>query len=207
MVKKSIYRLCIILIALLINACSLNQSNISSNPILDWPQHQQELKQLTAFQASGSLAYFDTKSRYYGRFYIKQLAKNEYQLKLTSPIGTSIFSLSVNPFEAVLTDKNGEKYRNKNVESLVEDLTGMNIPLRNMTDWLIGYANNNDDKIDDSGKLSQTHFKQTDKIWTVTYRKYTDVKFHSNTIDLPSTIFLNSGRSELRLSINNWKIL
>lgn len=197
-----------LILVLLLSACGINKKVVTSpNQSLLWQQHQISLKKVSAFQATGSLAYINQKTRYFGRFYLKQITPEEYQLKLTSPLGTSIFSLSVAPHIAEYTDKDGDKYRDENVESLVHNLTGMDIPLKTMTNWLIGYSNNQyNDKIDNQGRLKETQLAKLNQIWSVSFSKYTASKYHGNSLDLPSVVELNNQTTQIRLTINNWKL-
>ncbi|WP_392563983.1 lipoprotein insertase outer membrane protein LolB [Orbus wheelerorum] len=196
------------LIVTLITACSntglgLNQkSQQTANE-----KHQQQLSNLTAYQAIGSLSYVTDRSKYYGRFFINQISDNQYQLKLTTPVGTSIFSLTVTPYLAELTDRDGKKYTDENVERLMTKLTGMNIPFKSLHNWFKGMSNNlATDKFDAQGHLIKTTLPQDDQKWLLTINKYNSYPLANNTIYLPASIELVNKNNKLKMTINNWKL-
>lgn len=199
----------IILLAFLSVACVTRSiPNVSKQEQESlWANRQLDLAQITAFQASGSLTYFSEETRHYGRFFIQQQRPNEYQLKLTTPIGTSIFSLIVTPYLAELTDNDGNQYIDENVERLMLRLTGIDMPLNMLHNWLIGLSNDKlNDLIDEEGRLIKTNLQQNGQIWDVSISKYSTAQSSNRKIDLPAIIELTKPQSKVQLKINNWKL-
>lgn len=195
----------IVMISIVITACVNNSQD--SNNLLAWQKHQKELTNLTHFQATGSLSFVTDKTKYYGRFFINQTAENEYQLKLTSPVGTSIFSLMVTPYLAELTDNNGKKYIDENVERLMARLTGMDIPFKSLHHWFKGGSDNpNKDKFNSQGLLTQTTIEQDDQQWLLSITKYKTYKYNHKNIELPANIQLTNKQDQMKITINNWTI-
>lgn len=192
----------------MMTACVNNSQNLTGDKQqIAWQKHQQQLSNLTKYQATGSLSYITTKTKYYGRFYLNQTSDNEYQLKLTSPIGTSIFSLTVTPYLAELTTQNGKKYTDENVERLMSQLTGMDIPFKSLHNWFKGLSDNpSQDKLDSNGRLAKTTLPQNNQNWLLTINKYSTYRFANQNIELPYSIDLNNKNDILKLTINNWKI-
>lgn len=208
----SFVKLCRTVILLVLStimvACVSNSSQLNNkNQELAWQKHQQELADLTAYQATGSLSYITDKTKYYGRFFIDQVSDNQYQLKLTTPVGTSLFSLTVTPYLAEFTDRNGKKYIDENVERLMMKLTGMNVPFKSLHNWFKGLSDNPaQDKLDAQGRLASTTLSQNDQNWLLTINKYDSYRFANKTIDLPHSIDLSNTNDTLKMTINNWKI-
>lgn len=196
----------LLMIALMMVACTNTTSQLSNeNKQQALQRHQRELSTLTHFQATGSLAYIAEKTKYYGRFLITQHANDNYQLRLTTPVGTTMFSLVVTPKFAELTDNKGDKYKDTNVEYLMMKLTGMNIPLTSLHNWFKGYSNNiNQDKIDSQGRLVNTTLTQDKQNWRLIINRYNAYHFANKQVDLPTSIELNNNNDTLRLTINNW---
>ncbi|RKS87603.1 outer membrane lipoprotein LolB [Orbus hercynius] len=194
-----------LLIGALLVACA-NQPNEQSQQLAN-KSHQAALSQLINYQATGSLSYITDSTKYYGRFFINQISDNQYQLKLTTPVGTSIFSLTVTPYLAELTDRNGKKYTDENVERLVAKLTGMNIPFKSLHNWFKGVSDNpSKDILDSKGRLSKTMLMQDNQTWLMTITKYDTYSFANKTIDLPAVIELTNQQNQLKMTINNWKL-
>lgn len=196
----------LLLITMMIIACSNTTSQLTGESKQQaWQRHQQELSTLTHFQATGSLAYIADKTKYYGRFFIAQQANDNYQLRLTTPVGTTMFSLMVTPQLAELTDNKGNKFQDTNVEYLMAQLTGMNIPLTSLHSWFKGYSNNiNQDKIDAQGRLVNTTLTQDNQNWRLMINRYNVYHVANKQVDLPTSIELTNNDNTLRLTINNW---
>ncbi|WP_392562445.1 lipoprotein insertase outer membrane protein LolB [Orbus sturtevantii] len=169
--------------------------------------HQHALSTLVAYQATGSMSYITSSSKYYGRFFINQFSDNQYQLKLTTPVGSPIFSLTVTPYLAELTDRDGKKYTDENVERLMAKLTGMDIPFKSLHNWFKGLSNNlNQDKWDAQGRLATTTLSQDNQNWLLTISKYTTYRLANKNIDLPARIEMVNKNNRLKMTINNWKL-
>lgn len=170
-----------------------------------WLAHQQDLQQITAFQVNGSIAYFSDNSRNYGRFLIIQQSTNHYEIKLTSPVGSNLLTLNVEPDYAELVDKDGKRYTDENVENLMKKLSKINIPLNSLHNWLKGLSENpNADKLDNSGRLVATEFMQNSNKWNLKIANYMTRSYKNRNIDLPSIIELTHDDERVRLKIDNW---
>lgn len=202
--RKIKYILLFILPFLLI-ACQSNKFKDSESIQRQWQIHQQDLKQINAFQVNGNIAYYSTSTRNYGRFFIIQQSVNRYEIKITTPVGTNILSLKVDANYAELVDNDGKHYTDTNVEDLMKKITNINIPFNSLHDWLKGYSNDAYvDKLDKSGRLASSEFMQNDNKWNLKIPSYMTRNYKNRQIDLPSTIELSHGEERVRLKINNW---
>ncbi|MWP61839.1 lipoprotein insertase outer membrane protein LolB [Gilliamella sp. Pas-s25] len=195
----------IIMLPLLITACQTTKSQNNTSVAQQWQVHQQNLKQINAFQVKGSIAYISDKSRSYGRFLITQQSTDNYQVKLTSPVGTNILTLNAEPNYAQLIDKHGGSYQDVNVENLMKKISNVNIPLNSLHNWLKGFSDNiNTDKLDNSGRLISTIFVQNNNKWTLKIPSYAAYTYKNQKIDLPATIELTHDDELVRLKISDW---
>ncbi|NUF27139.1 outer membrane lipoprotein LolB [Gilliamella bombicola] len=195
----------IIVLSLFIAACQSTKSQNSTSVEQQWQAHQQNLQQINAFQVNGSIAYMSNKSRNYGRFLITQQSTDNYEVKLTTPVGTNILSLKAEPNYAQLIDKNGESYQDVNVENLMKKISNVNIPLNSLHNWLKGFSdNNNADKLDNSGRLISTVFMQGNNKWALKISSYTNYTYKNKEIYLPTIIELTHDDVVVRLKISNW---
>lgn len=198
------------LISLLLFACTstapmtqeeLQQANTR------WKHHQQQLSQLTAFQVNGSLSYFGTKTKQYGRFFINQKSANNYQLKLTTPVGSTIMSLVVQEGYAELTDHDGKVYTDSNVERIVNRYTGLDIPLYSLHNWLIGLSEQPIiDRIDNQGRLLSSQIQQNALTWQLAVTRYMSKSFKGQPLDLPKELELTRDAEILRVKIDSWTL-
>lgn len=199
--------LLVISLPLLITACQTTKYQTTASSQQQWQMHQQELKQITAFQVKGSIAHIGEKNRSYGRFLITQQSPNRYEIRLTTPIGTNILTLRAEPDYAQLTDSDGGRYDDRNVESLMRRVTNVNIPLESLHNWLKGYSDDpNADKLDNLGRLAATSFMQNNNKWALKITNYDTYTYHNKKIDLPATIELTHKDDLVRLKISNWTL-
>lgn len=190
---------------LLLIACQANKIKDNASIQQKWQTHQQVLTQITTFQVNGGLAYFSDKSRNYGRFLIVQQSNDNYEIKLTTPVGTNISTLKVNNYYAEFIDKNGKTYTDSNVENLMNKISNINIPLNSLHNWLKGFSDDiNNDQLDNSGRLVSTEFMQNNKKWNLKITSYMTRSYKNKNIDLPSIIELTHDDQRVRLKIDNW---
>ncbi|MWN89846.1 outer membrane lipoprotein LolB [Gilliamella sp. Pra-s65] len=195
----------VIILSLFIVACQATKSQNSTSVEQQWQAHQQNLQQINAFQVNGSIAHMSDKSRNYGRFLIIQQSTDNYEVKLTTPVGTNILTLKAEPNYAQLIDKNGGSYQDVNVENLMRKISNVNIPLNSLHNWLKGFSDNiNADKLDNSGRLISTTFMQGNNKWTLKIPSYKTYTYKNKKIDLPAIIELTHDDEIVRLKISDW---
>ncbi len=195
----------LIILPLLLSACHINKNIDNATAEEQWQIHQQDLKQVVAFQVNGSIAHFSDKSRNYARFLILQQSEEMYEIKITTPLGGNIVSLKANSDYAELIDRDGRHYTDRDVESLMRKISNINIPLNSLHNWLKGFSDDTSNiKLDNSGRLASTEFMQNANKWNLTIPNYMTRKFKSRQIDLPATIELKHDDEKIRLKIDNW---
>lgn len=195
----------LIILPLLLSACHINKNIDNATAEEQWQIHQQDLKQVVAFQVNGSIAHFSDKSRNYARFFIVQQSEEMYEIKITTPLGGNIVSLKANSDYAELIDRDGRHYTDRDVESLMRKISNINIPLNSLHNWLKGFSDDTSNiKLDNSGRLASTEFMQNANKWNLTIPNYMTRKFKSRQIDLPATIELKHDDEKIRLKIDNW---
>ena len=195
----------LIILPLLLSACHINKNIDNATAEEQWQIHQQDLKQVVAFQVNGSIAHFSDKSRNYARFLILQQSEEMYEIKITTPLGGNIVSLKANSDYAELIDRDGRHYTDRDIESLMRKISNINIPLNSLHNWLKGFSDDTSNiKLDNSGRLASTEFMQNANKWNLTIPNYMTRKFKSRQIDLPATIELKHDDEKIRLKIDNW---
>ncbi len=195
----------LVTLPLLLVACQTDKIKNTNSIQQQWLIHQQDLKQVNVFQVNGSIAYFNDNSRNYGRFLIIQQSADNYEIKLSTPVGTNILTLKASNNYAELIDKNGKSYSDTNVESLMSKISNINIPLDSLHNWLKGFSDDvNADKLDSSGRLVASEFMQNNNKWNLKINNYMTRSYKHKNIDLPSIIELTHGDQRIRLKIDNW---
>lgn len=200
----------LLLFMLFLSGCQTSSPQEQASIQQQWQQHQQELTKISAFQANGSLAYISDTTKSYGRFLIIQSAPNNYEIKITTPVGSSLVTLITQPGYSELIDKNGKRYADQDVENLMFRLTNINIPLKSLHNWLKGLSDNpTADKLDKSGRLASTEFLQDKGLqqnnrWNLKITHYMTRNYKNSPIDLPATLELTHKDERVRVKIDNW---
>jgi outer membrane lipoprotein LolB len=182
----------------------LNQTaDNTPTPETLWAQHRTQLKKISSYKVNGSIAYLSDKKKQYARFNLNQESPIQYQLKLATPLGATVMTLTVKPNFVELIDQKGKKYQGMNVEKLLFDLTQMRVPLSSLHNILIGLSDKPDiDIIDNQGRLSSTKIEQDNRLWTVTILDYVT----KDNLTLPSQMVLKYNNDVIKLKMNQWTL-
>ncbi|MDX7992836.1 lipoprotein insertase outer membrane protein LolB [Xenorhabdus littoralis] len=191
--------------AILLTACTVTQpptgTGAANTP--QWHAREQQLQKLERYQTRGSFAYLANEKKVYARFFWQQYSPDNYKLLLLNPLGTTELELFVEPNMIQLTDSNGKKYFSDDPESLIYQLTDMNIPLDNLKNWIIGLPGNAKDfRLDANYLLKSVSGRKNSEIWRVNYQGY-----DTSTIPaLPNRLELTQGKNRIKLKMDNWTI-
>lgn len=203
---KSIFMTLLSMMILLLTACTVEKKSFEDKQIL-WKQNQARLKKIKAFNASGSLSYFDYRTRNYGRILLLQEAPNHYTIKLTTPFGGSLFSINVTQKQATYIDSKGNTITDVSAQNLVERITGMTLPLDTVQEWLLGISRKVDDwQLNNDGQLVSAQLNSGNSRWMMSVKSFT--KANNNKIILPKQIELKNTDQDIRivLGLTNWTI-
>lgn len=193
------------LASVLLTACSLHQPATSdkrpTSP--EWRQHQQKVQQLSQYQTRGSFAYISDSKKLYARFFWEESSSQRYRLLLTNPLGSTELELNAQPGSVQIADNQGKRYVGKDAEDMVQQLTGMAIPLNNLRQWILGLPGEASDfTLDDKFLLNKVTYRQGDHDWTVSYQSYNQ-KVNP---PLPQSLELTQGEQRIKLKMDNWTV-
>lgn len=204
----SLYRLkyLLLLAILLLSACAVQTppANYDINSPL-WQHQQQQLRQIQHYQVRGMFAWIDTRQRVSANFFWQQNTADNYRLLLTNPLGSTEMDLRVNADGAQLTDKKGQIYYDSNPEQLISRLSGMNVPLHSLRQWLLGLPGEASDySLDQHYRLYLLNWQQNGKRWQVRYQSYHHAS--ANQPALPENIEITQGNLRIKLKLNHWTL-
>ncbi|WP_431222145.1 lipoprotein insertase outer membrane protein LolB [Serratia sp. L9] len=193
------------LASLVLTACTLTTPSgpVTSPTSPQWRAHEQAVQQLEQYQTRGAFAYLSDQKKVYARFFWQQYSADRYRLLLTNPLGSTELELNVQKNVVQLTDNQGRRYVSDDPEEMIRKLTGMEIPLNNLRQWMLGLPGEATDfRLDDKYRLNKLTYQQGNLTWTVTYQDYnTDLK-----VPLPSRLELQQGDQRIKLKMDNWTL-
>ncbi|MGP1931293.1 MAG: lipoprotein insertase outer membrane protein LolB [Arsenophonus sp. ET-YP4-MAG3] len=195
----------ILLFIIFLSACKFNQQLITkkNNLMINqlWINHQQQLMKLKKFETRGSFIYFGINNKIYSKFFLQQYTVSNYCLLFTNPLGTTELKLNITPHNIKIVDREGKKYFNNHPTQLIYQLTGMKIPIENLSYWLIGLpVNGASFTLDKNGLLKTIEYKKNGKNWHLNYFSY----YQSSKPKLPSYIELTQGKQRIILKMDSW---
>lgn len=203
---KGILRL-LPLSCLMLTACVTTSQNTTkgtgSASDAQWKAHQQELAQLRDYQTRGSFVYNGGETKTYAKFFWQQYTPEKYRLLLTNPLGSRELELTVEPDLARLTTKDGKTHMSDVPSELIYQLTGMEIPLDDLTAWLTGSPGRATEfTLDENHLLKTVVFAQNGEKWQLDY-----ISYDNKTVPmLPNHLELRQGNRIIKLKMDSWTL-
>lgn len=124
-----------------------------------------------------------------------------YILRFIAPLGQGTYQLSGGEEQVTLLTADNKVYQAPDAESLLQDNLGWNVPLHGLKYWVRGVPEpgiaTENLLLDDQGRM--TDLQQSG--WRISISRYSDF----NGKELPSKLFLQNDRFQLRLVVLAWK--
>ncbi len=125
--------------------------------------------------------------------------RSDDRVLLSSPLGVGIAQIDMTPEQATLLTADGKSRTSTDPALLMQDATGLNLPMKRLPDWLLGRADAGSQIAHDG---LQRPLRLTEDGWQIEY-EYAD----ENPEALPVLVSVNRGKSlELRLRIEEWRV-
>lgn len=181
----------------LLNACTLTNTNQRQLGQQEWQQQRQKLESVQHWTIAGKLAIITPQKKGSARLHWQQDGQN-YRLNLTSLLGTRIMDMEkVGPL-VTITDDQGRSYSGSDAESLVYRLTGWQMPLTNLPEWLKGLPKESNYQVNPQGQVTQIQ----EQNWSMHYTRYQDF----NGWMMPADINFQGPKTKLHLLITDWEL-
>ncbi|WP_419205336.1 lipoprotein insertase outer membrane protein LolB [Photobacterium leiognathi] len=165
---------------------------------VDWKTHQTQLKSLTDYQAKGVFGFYSPEQRIQLTFNWKN-HNDEYQLILIKMFKT-VLNLNSKPNNVTLVDPDGKTYHGTDATQLVKEITGLQLPLSQMRDWLIGLPTGADTyQLNNNDQVAYLAKDINGQVWEMHYNTYND-----QTPALPTQMILSQGELQIRIKISQW---
>ncbi|MFY0401635.1 lipoprotein insertase outer membrane protein LolB [Pantoea dispersa] len=192
------------LASVLLAACSINKPQQGPGPSTtspQWQQHQQAIAKITQYQTRGAFAYLSDKQKVYARFNWQQTAADRYRLLLTNPLGSTELQLDAQGSVVQIVDNKGKRYVSNDAEKMISQLTGMDIPLANLRQWMMGLPGDASDyKLNNNYQLQSLTYSRNGQQWKVNISDY-DSKVNP---PLPANLELTEGGQRIKLRMDSW---
>ncbi|MGF1773719.1 lipoprotein insertase outer membrane protein LolB [Vibrio wakamikoensis] len=198
-------RLFYTLTALFLFGCSTMPPEPQS---VEWQAHRAELNALTQYKASGKLGYISPEQRQTLNFYWTYSA-NLTQVRLTTFLGQTVFNLTSTPNGAFIETYDDQKLSGQDANLLIYQLTGLNIPIEQLADWLIGQPNSADSyQLNEFNTVASLTKQLNRKAWRLNYTEYRSftLEEETRTLPMPTRMQLVQDDTKLNLVVSKWTI-
>ncbi|MEP2651089.1 MAG: lipoprotein insertase outer membrane protein LolB [Paraglaciecola sp.] len=166
--------------------------------------HQLKLAEQQSWSIKGKIGFKSNKKKQSANLHWQQNS-SEYQLNLTTIIGTSILKMYGDKHFSTLITDNGT-YKDNKASRLISRITGWELPVENLQFWVKGqYSANEQTVVSEQGLVTQlTPECSYCENWTIDYSDYQKIQ----DIWLPHRIILNnhSNSSQLLIKVNTWSL-
>jgi len=166
-----------------------------------WQQHRQKLGTMVAWELSARFSIQLEEEGWNAALQWRQ-EQDQYNIRVAAPFGRGTVEVSGDDDEVILRTPENRIYKNDDVDLLVQENLGWELPVSFLAFWIRGLpapgTGHGVTGLDDAGRLS--YLSQSG--WTVRYGRYTS----SYGFDVPQRMTVEGGGLKLRLSIHEWKI-
>ncbi|MGI2258937.1 lipoprotein insertase outer membrane protein LolB [Shewanella sp. GXUN23E] len=128
-------------------------------------------------------------------------APRREELRLTSMLGTSLLSMTVTPEQTSLT-ADGKTYRDDDPELLLQRLSGWQVPVTQLPDWLTGQFNDEDVITRDANGRPSELQTPAPASWHIRVQSWQPGNPH-----IPRLMLVFRAGIELKIQINHWQAL
>lgn len=193
-------------------------SSIPEQPTsVEWQTHQSRLLQIENYQASGKLAYISPEQRQSLNFVWKH-SPNQSQLRLTTFLGQTALNLTIDPSGAKVVTYDDQIFTHANASILVEQLTGLKIPVDHLPQWFLGIPNQADSyQLNTTNTLESLTKQVSNQLWTLSFANYRNTEMPSTlqsgedkvnveTIPLPTRLSFKQDQNKINIVVSKWTL-
>ncbi|MEW6996375.1 lipoprotein insertase outer membrane protein LolB [Colwelliaceae bacterium BS250] len=192
------------MVFLLITACTTTDMPLADNVLFqDKNQRADEILKLNDWTIKGKIAFISPDEKQSANIYWQQ-KDADITLKLTTFLGVSVLSLtSSNSIYTLKSD--GKTWHDDNIENLLRQVSGIQLPVQALSFWIKGLKASNDDVINYSSTTDlpeQLQAYVNDKYWHIDYKKYQLIDNYR----LAKSLTIKQNKLTIKLLINTWDL-
>ena len=196
-------RVLILLLAVMIlTACTTTPPHqFVADPDKKWEQRKAELSEINDWLLNGRIAIINGQESWHLSM-DWQRHSDKYILDLSGPFGAGHAQLTGTAEGVILVDSDENYFYADTPDRLLQEVTGLRIPVKSLLYWMRGLPNWNATKekqqLDNFGRLA---LLQQDG-WRVRFKKYIDVDKH----ELPQKIFIDGFDLKVKIFVDEWDL-
>jgi len=196
MMKRCLYYL---LLPLLFTGCAqLPDTELTPNN--SWDAQQSQLDKLNHWSLSAKLALITPSERNSVNIHWQQ-SDQDFHIRLTTFLGMNVLEIEKKHQQTTVIDADGKHYVSDNTRELVKQLSGIDLPIQQLQQWIKGNPSGASYQLDDNQQVN--HLLSGDAnsgFWSVDYSDYRTI----NSINLPHKLQLTRNDLRLKFAISKW---
>jgi outer membrane lipoprotein LolB len=194
------YLLYILLSVLLVGCVQIPEQPSLGNA--DWQNHQQRLEKLSHWSLTGKIAIITAKKRHSLNIHWQQ-SDNNYHIILTNFLGSTVLDVQKTQLGTQVTDDKGKVYFGSDTQQLISQLSGMDLPVDVLQQWIKGNPSEALYQLDDKNLLLSLQGQDNGNAnWSIEYKDYKTIQ----QINLPHQLQLMGTDLRLKFAISQWQI-
>jgi outer membrane lipoprotein LolB len=183
----------------LLAACAITSSTVPLNDT-PWLSRQASLKALRYWDVSGRIAVINDQQGWHASLRWIQRG-SAYAIELFGPLGQGRLNIHGSPQGVSMQTADGQVLSAADPEQLLEQTTGMRIPISGLVYWLRGLPDpSQSSELTGNEKGQLTRLNQGD--WVIEYPLYTEVA----KLELPTRIQAYRDQLKVKVVIDTWKL-
>ncbi|MFP7709843.1 lipoprotein insertase outer membrane protein LolB [Vibrio cyclitrophicus] len=193
-------------------------SSIPEQPTsVEWQSHQNRLLQIENYQASGKLAYISPEQRQSLNFIWKH-SPTQSQLRLTTFLGQTALNLTIDSAGAKVVTYDDQVFTHASASVLVEQLTGLQIPIDYLPQWFLGIPDQADSyQLNSTNTLESLSKRVSNQLWTLSFDNYRNTELPNEQvpedtdaiaelIPLPTRLSFKQDDSKINIVVSKWTL-
>lgn len=185
-----------------LTACTTTPPHVFvADPGKKWEQRKTELSKINDWYLNGRVAIINGQESWHLTMEW-QRHDDKYILDLSGPFGAGHAQLTGTDDGVVLVDSDKNYFFADSPDRLLQEVTGLRMPVKSLLYWMRGLPNWNIKKekqqLDEFGRLQQ--LQQDD--WRVRFKQYVNVDKH----ELPQKIFIDGYDVKVKIFVDEWNI-
>ncbi|MEF1290204.1 lipoprotein insertase outer membrane protein LolB [Vibrio sp. M260118] len=181
-------------------------ATIDSTTNVEWQTHQQRLANIKSYKSNGKLGYIAPEQRQSLNFQWSH-SPTLTQLRMTTFLGQTALNLKATPEGATVETYDDQTFHASSPEALIQQLTGLSIPVEQLNDWMLGRPTQADNYLlNDTNTLASLSKQVGTQRWQLTYSSYQDVLIDGVALPLPRKMKLVQGETSINIVISKWTV-
>ncbi|EKE82784.1 lipoprotein insertase outer membrane protein LolB [Idiomarina xiamenensis] len=196
---------------LLLSACASRppQPSYQANQV---DQHliaeqQQRLANLNDWQLDGQVAVFDLVADERHAVYLRwQQTATHLSMRFSHPLKGTLATLEASAKGAILTDDEGQQWRDRDVKRLLARVLNLQLPIATMQQLVIGRQPSAAENLHyyQDGHIAELALTLSDQRWSAQLQDYRAVR--NDLLKLPHAVELTSPQYRIKVKVSQWTL-